>query len=358
MTGYSPLHDGCFARVFRERYLRSLRDYRFFYDDVNEIGRADAAEHVFYFVPGINGTPGQMRFVLPSLTRVFGSRIHLKALHLPEFSAHRPTWQKYTLANVDRKLARLRIDLAALLARHPRVTVIASSNGFYDFAAAAGAFDPDVLRERVQLLWGACAPDRIEPTPWERVFYPLSGFRHEGHRWFAAPNHNALRAFNPETSTSHRWRDGPQRRRFVKADLESRFHFAGLQWSYVSTSQLGAAVRHVVQQIRAPLDLPASALVAAHDGYWRGQSRDTVERTIRRYLPHCDLRFKPTSHLWVVTPTHVTELLARMKARTFAFEAERVDPTPLRGGRASLPTGALEPTAWDQAVPPPATFSP
>lgn len=365
MNAYPTMRDGRSARVFRERYLRSLRDYRFFYDDVNEIGNAATAAHVFYFVPGINGTPGQMRFVLPSLTRVFGSRIHLKALHLPEFSAHRPTWQKYTPANLDLKIARLRADLVALLARHPRLTVIASSNGFYDFAAAASAFPPDQWRDRVQLLWGACAPDHFEPTPWERVFYPISGFQHAGHRWFAAPNHNALHAFNPETSTSYRWRDGAHHRRFVKADLESRFHFLGLQWSYVSTSQLGAAVRHVVQQIRAPLDLPAAALVAAHDGYWRGLPPDAVESTIRRYLPDCDIVFKPTSHLWVVTPTYVTELLARIKARSFSSEVARFDSKPLRSGSASLtfetPTrrrsAILEPTAWGQAVPLPATSS-
>ena len=167
---FSRPREGRFARAFRERYLRSLDDYRFFYDDVTALGDRDDAEHIFYFVPGINGTPGQMRFVLPSLTRVFGSRIYFKALHLPEFSARRPTWEKYTIANLDRKLAQLRADLAQLLARHERVTVIASSNGFYDFAAAAGAFPPEELRERVHLIWGACAPDHFEPTPWERVF--------------------------------------------------------------------------------------------------------------------------------------------------------------------------------------------
>jgi hypothetical protein len=129
--------EGIFARAFRDRYLQSLHDYRFFYDDVTEIGNADQADYVFYFVPGVNGTPGQMRFLLPSLTRVFGSRLYLQALHLPEFSARRPTWEKYTVANVQRKLTQLRADLTALLERHERVTVLASSNGFYDFAAAA-----------------------------------------------------------------------------------------------------------------------------------------------------------------------------------------------------------------------------
>ena len=320
---------GRLAAAFRERYLRSLHDYRFFYDDVNEIGNPASAEHVFYFVPGINGTPGQMRFVLPSLTRVFGSRIYLKALHVAEFSAHQPTWEKYTVPNLERKLAQLRRDLLQLLARSGHVTVIASSNGFYDFAAVAGTLPPEVVRERLHLLWGACAPDHLEPTPWEPVFYPLNGFDHQGHRWFAAPNHNALHPFNPETNTSYRWRDRWNRRRFVKVDLESRFHFLGLQWNYVSTSQLGAAVRHVVRQISGPLELPSAALVAANDGYWRGQTRDTVERTIRRYLPSCELVFKPTSHLWVVTPTHVTELLTRMQARmNLARHSGSFEPYP------------------------------
>ena len=307
------LREGRFAQAFRDRYLRSLHDYRFFYDDLTPIGSVEEADHVFYFVPGLNGTPGQLRFVLPSITRVFGSRIYLKALHLPEFSAHRPTWEKYSVANIDRKIAQLRSDLDTLLARHDRLTVIASSNGFYDFAAAASTFAPDVLRERVKLIWGACAPDHFGPTIWEDVFYSLNGFKHDGHRWFAYPNHNLLQRFNPETSHSHLWCDRSQRRRFMKADLESRFRFLGLEWDYVSPSQFAAATRHVVGQIQTPLACATHALVAANDGYWQGQSRDFVERTIRRYVPDCELMFKPTSHLWVVTPTYVTELLAQSK---------------------------------------------
>ncbi len=312
----TPLPDsGRFACAFRTRYLRSLGDYRLFYDDLDEIGNPDEADHAFYFVPGMNGTPGQMRFMLPSLTRIFGSRIYLKALHLPEFSAGRPVWEKYTLANVDRKLARLRDDLHALLARFERVTVLCSSNGFYDFAAAAGELCAAVPPGRLHLLWGACAPDCFRSTPWERVFYPLNGFMHQGHRWFAYPNHNLLQVFNPETSTSFHWRDGGCRRIFHKADLESRFRCAGLHWCYVSPSQLGAAVRHVVSRIRGPLHLPADALIAAKDGYWQGRSRDEVTRLVQSYLPGCQLDFQPVSHLWVVVPPYLTGLLERHRAR-------------------------------------------
>ena len=305
--------EGRYAGAFRERYLGSLHDYRFFYDDISEVGNAAAADQVFYFVPGLNGTPGQMRFALPSIVRVFGSRVYLKALHLPEFSARIPIWEKYSPANLDRKLARLRSDLELLLDRHPRIIVVASSSGFYDFAAAAGELPPATLRDRVHLLWAACAPDHFEPTPWERVFYPLNGFEQGGHRWFAYPNHNLFKAINPETSHSHLWRDGPQARLFLKVDLESRFHFFGLEWSYVSPSQFRATTRHVVRQIRGPLPCPALALVAANDGYWQGKPRDAVTRTIQHYLPECQPVFKSASHLWVVTPSHVTELLTHLK---------------------------------------------
>lgn len=349
--------EGCFARAFRERYLRSLDEYRFFYDDVSTVGDPAAADHVFYFVPGINGTPGQIRFALPSMARVYGNRIYIKALHLPEFSAHRPKWDKYSTANIERKIARLRADLAELLGRHERVTVIASSSGFYDFAAAAGALSPEVLRERVHVVWGACAPDHFEPTPWENVFYPLNGFERHGYRWFAYPNHNALKIFNPETSHSHVWCDESQRRHFVKADLESRFRFAGLEWDYVSPGQLAAATRHVVRQIQGPLICSAHALIATHDGYWQGKSRDQIERTIYRYLPDSHLTFKPASHLWVITPTHVTELLRRVKMLACG-NARSAAPTDSRCER-SDGNGSGDPTAGPEALAnPPAAFAP
>jgi hypothetical protein len=43
--------SGRFAGAFRESYLRSLDDYRFFYDDLAEIGNPAEADHAFYFVP-------------------------------------------------------------------------------------------------------------------------------------------------------------------------------------------------------------------------------------------------------------------------------------------------------------------
>ena len=318
--------SGILAAHFQQSYLRSLADYRFFYDDVAEVGRADDARHVFYFVPGINGTPGQMRFLLPSLTRVFGGRIYLKALHLPEFSARVPTWEKYTVAHAEKKLAQLRADLRDLLARFDHFAVLCSSNGFYDFLAAARAFDFAELESRVALAWGACAPDRFDSTTrWEKLFFPLNGFMHAGHRWFAYPNHNLLTAFNPETGTSFAWRDTAPRR-LHKVDLESRFRCLGLQWDYLSTSQISAVASHVIDQVRRSWGGPAEALVAAKDGYWNGTPPAEIEHVIRRYLPRASIEFKATSHLWVVNPTNVTALLERLQSRLPPLASARSAP--------------------------------
>ena len=102
-------------------------------------------------------------------------------------------------------------------------------------------------------------------------------------------------------------------RSLQKFDLESRFRYFGLQWDYVSTEQLNMAVRHVVAQIRRPWNSPTEALVASNDGYWRGKSRQNIESEIRHYLPQAQFEFKPSSHLWVVNPSNMTEILERMK---------------------------------------------
>lgn len=311
----SSVPIGRLTAKFREAYLRSLGEYRFYYDDLAELGSSAQPDHVFYFVPGINGTPGQMRFMLPSLLRTFGENIYVKALHRPEFSARRPTWEKYTFANVDRKLAQLRADLEDLLARFERVTVLCSSNGFYDFAAAAHDLVAHTATGRVHLLWGACAPDEFRPTAWEKVFFPLNGFIHDGARWFAFPNHDLLQPLNPETSCTHVWNTRERRRTLFKADLESRFRCCGLDWCYTSAERISAVVRHVRSQIPGALHLPADALVAANDGYWQGRPRAEIAAVIRRYLPGCHLDFQPTSHLWVVTPSHLTSLFERHRAR-------------------------------------------
>ena len=306
---------GLLSRRFLERYHRSLSDYRCYYDDITEVGNPSSASTAFYYVPGISGSPGQMRFSLPSLTRVFGARIYAKGLHTPAFSVSVPIWDKYTLRNADAKLVQLRADLLSMLERFDRFAVVCSSNGLYDFLAAASAFPGGFPESRVELVWVSCAPDEFAASPWERVFCPLNGVLVGGHRWFAYPNAGALRFVNPETAPSFVWRAGQQRRRFRKADVESRFHCFGLEWDYISASQLGSAARHVVDQISRPWGAPADVLIADNDGYWQGASLDTVTAVVRRYVPRATCTIREGSHVSVVNPTTLTDLFERLAVR-------------------------------------------
>jgi hypothetical protein len=319
------------TELFRERYLQSLRSYRHFYDDVHEYGNPRTASQTFYFLPGINGTPGQIRFIFPSLYRIFGHELYVRCCHLPEFSAQRPIWEKYTPENVDAKRDVIVSDLTELLEAHGAVTVIASSNGFYDFLYAYETLKGKLPDAPLRVLWGACAPDRFEQTAWEPVFFPLNGFVWRGHRWIAVPNHNWLRVFNPETAVTHRWRHGDQRKLFFKTDLESRFRCLGLYWDYISVSCFNETLAHAVGRLREPIDLETHALVAARDGYWQGRTRREIRALLGRYIRQPHITFKNASHLWVVTPENVSEVLHKLNDA-----APRKDRAPA-GERARRP---------------------
>jgi len=295
------------AELFKRRNMKSLDDFALFYDDFNEYGDRDA-QTAFYFVPGIGGVPGQVRFALPSLQRVFGTRIYVRCLHLDAFSASRPIWEKFTRVNVDKKRDQIVTDLVQLGSRHETIHVIASSNGFYDFLYAYRDLDT-ALVAKLKLIWVAVAPDSFLPNPWEAIFYRLNGFEHNGYRWFALPNHNLLRWINPETTTSHTWRRDGKLKRFFKDDLEFRMSLLGVQWGYASRDAFNDCLEHAIRQTVFPLDLRAFILVATNDGYWQGRPPSDVDNLLDRYLSNKTVFYKHASHLWVLVPDNLDELL-------------------------------------------------
>ena len=72
---------------FKSRYFESLGFYKHFYDDIWQYGSEENPDKVFYFIPGINGTPGQIRFALPSIFKQYGPNIYIKCCYLEEFSS-------------------------------------------------------------------------------------------------------------------------------------------------------------------------------------------------------------------------------------------------------------------------------
>ncbi|XCN74752.1 MAG: hypothetical protein Q3M24_08415 [Candidatus Electrothrix aestuarii] len=297
-----------YTKQFVTACKRSLQnDYRQFYDDFFEYGNS-SAETALYFIPGINGVPGQIRFALPSLMKRYGTDIYVRCLNVPEFSAKNPIWEKYSLANMERKRARLISDLNALGERYKQVKIIVSSNGIYDFMFALRGLDQSLLEKSV-LFWVAVAPDSFDPTPWEKFFYRLNGFQEDGHKWFAVPNSNMLKIFNPEVSVWHQWKGRGITKKWTKTDIEMRFRCFGMLWMYVSISRFNEILAYVRKDATFPITIPSYILAATADGYWQGKPQSEITKLIDRYFVDKEVLYRKASHLWVLTPDNLDDLL-------------------------------------------------
>jgi pimeloyl-ACP methyl ester carboxylesterase len=298
-----------FQSHFKKAYLNSLEhSTRFFYDDFCEYGSYEHAKNALYFIPGINGTPGQIRFTFPSLMREFGQDTYIKCLYLPEFSATQPVWEKYTIENVEKKRQQIIKDITALLKRFDTLRVFCSSNGFYDFIAALSDI-PKKDQKRLRLYWAAAAPDRFHPNTWFNRFYKLNGFIHNNHRWAAFPNHNMLKWLNTETGLTHVFKHQGTSLKLYKHQLESRFKTCGTYWAYASIECFNDCLTYLLKKAKAPIDIPTRILVASADGYWNGFTTTEIEKTLQRYIKNPTFIFKPTSHLWVVRPDYLDDLV-------------------------------------------------
>lgn len=294
---------------FENGYLNSLRSYRLFYDDVHEYGNPDQASHVFYFIPGLNGVPGQIRFTLPAFHQVLGHRFYIRGLHMPEFAAMQPVWEKYTEQNVLRRRQVICEDLEGLIERFGRLYVLTSSTGFYEFAAAL-VDCPAHLRQSMTVLWAAAAPDSFMPSRWESVFRPLSGIIRNGCSWTALPNHDAFGILNPEARATHRWRGETGAQTLYKTNLESRFRAFGLSWAYFSIERINWFMRICTDCVKEPIEMDAYVLAGSRDGYWQGKSPDEMMQVIGRYLAQPRYVWKKASHLWVTIPPNISELIS------------------------------------------------
>lgn len=302
-----------FANIFRQRYLSSLQDhFRSFYDDFCQYGDIETATHCLYFIPGIDGAPGQIRYGFPALVKLFGHTIYLRSLYLPEFSAQSSIWEKYSIANVEKKTNQIVHDLVELSQKFSKIMVVCSSNGFYDFLHATKRL-PDIVQSKLVLFWLSCSPDHFSPSPWESIFFKLNGFVHENHQWVAFPNNNWMKWINPETASRYKWTYNKPAKYFYKQDIESRFHLWGSLWSYFSRSCFNECLMHLKKDFTQPLNIPTYLLAAEKDGYWQGKSTNDMVALTNKFVNDPNILFKPSSHLWVLTPNHIYELLQMAK---------------------------------------------
>lgn len=295
---------------FLKRYYDSLSTFRHFYDDLYEYGNPETCNEVFYFIPGMSGAPGQLRFGLPSIMQRFGNRIYVKCLHLDEFSSHRPTWTKYNKENLEKRRQKIAHDLTEMSKRFARIRVVVSSTGFYDFLGSYQQLEQ--IEDKLVLYWLSCAPDQVSESVWESYFYRVNGFSHEGMKWYAYPNLQLLKYLNPECGTKTRWKHRGQKNVFYKNDLESRFSCFGMLWDYVSTECFNFILQNNLDEFRKTgriVEIETHVLAATRDGFWDDSSPEIIMGTMDKYIAQRRTIFKETSHLWVVTPDNLYELL-------------------------------------------------
>ncbi|MBP7708548.1 hypothetical protein KA107_02590 [Candidatus Pacearchaeota archaeon] len=302
-----------FTKHFLKAYHKSLKtEYRMFYDDFAEYGNSKA-DHAIYFIEGIGGTPGQIRFAMSSIVKVFGTDIYIKCLNLPEFSAQRTIFEKYNSKNVDKKRNKIIKDLNDLGKKHKKITIFASSNGFYDLVYAYPKISKQTLK-KAKLVWCSIAPDHFEPTNWEKFFFGLNGLIIDGHKWFAVPNSNKLKLINPEMELNHVWQHNDGTRVFSKDDLEFRFRCFGFNWDYSSVTCFNSLLERVTKNAKLPLDIPAYILLATNDGYWQGKPTSEMYALLDKYLSNKKVIAKDASHLWLLMPDAVQEILELSKS--------------------------------------------
>ncbi len=297
------------VELFQKRYLSNLNEnYSLFYDDFHEYGNRATAKQAIYFIPGLNGVPGQVRFAMPAIKKIFGKDVYIKCLYLDEFSAKKPIWEKYSLENVEKKAATILADLTNILRDFDDVIIFASSSGFYDFANAYGK-GVDAFKDRLKLFWVACAPPQFKAVRWQSLFYKVNGFEHQGYAWVAFPNMDFLRFIHSETSTKFKWKTQQGSKSLFKVDLESRFRCGNSLWFYASIDCFNACLAHAVRDQDFPLDVETYILAANNDGYWDRAPQDVMSAILHRYVKSPKILFKKTSHLWVAIPNNIVDLL-------------------------------------------------
>ncbi len=294
---------------FKAAYIESLKDnYSLFYDDFHEYGNRETAKHAVYFIPGLNGSPGQMRFAMPAIKKVFHNNVYIKCLFQKEFSADIPVWEKYSLDNLDKKSNTIVSDINDLLNDFDKVSIFVSSHGFFDFV---NAYKTSLHKHKNKLLlfWAACSPAQLEETKWHSPFYKLNGFNVNNFEWAAFPNIHAMQFFNKESNIKFLWRIRQQKKYLFKVDLESRFRYLNILWFYASIDCFNHYTSHAIKEFDWPLDITSYILAARNDGYWKSINESEMSSILNKYLRKPKILFKDASHLWVTTPDNIHELV-------------------------------------------------
>jgi hypothetical protein len=89
-----------------------------------------------------------------------------------------------------------------------------------------------------------------------------------------------------------------------------RFRCFGMLWMYVSISRFNELLAYVRKDATFPITIPSYILAATADGYWQGKPQSEITKLIDRYFVDKEVLYRKASHLWVLTPDNLDDLLA------------------------------------------------
>ena len=108
------------------------------------------------------------------------------------------------------------------------------------------------------------------------------------------------------------WKYNQQKIVFFKNSLESRFTCLGLLWDYASWDCINFFLNSnlkIYQKSGQLIDIETHVLAATKDGFWDDSRPEVIEKTLNKYIVENRAIYKATSHLWVVTPENISELI-------------------------------------------------
>ena len=114
---------------------------------------------------------------------------------------------------------------------------------------------------------------------------------------------------NPEVSYTHKWNYKNRSKILYKHDIEIRFKCLGINWTYASIDCFNSMLDQIRLNVKKKVDMPSYILAATNDGYWQGKPKSDIKAQIDKYIIKKKVIYKKASHLWVLTPENVTELL-------------------------------------------------
>ena len=81
-------------------------------------------------------------------------------------------------------------------------------------------------------------------------------------------------------------------------------------WMYISISGFNHILEYMRKDADFPIRIKSYILAATEDGYWQGKPESAITKLIDRYFVNREVLYRKASHLWVLDPDNLDDLLS------------------------------------------------